>query len=141
MKLIKKTINEKIWINIGPIKKRDLIKFRPYIKGVVASIETINPKVHDLVCPSKPLAPYERMFVAAKELGLARAMTFIVGMGETREDFQLLKTFIEKYDIDKIHVYGLIPQEGTMFAASLPPTEEEQAWYCHADRRHGHHSL
>ncbi|HLC90412.1 MAG TPA: radical SAM protein [Candidatus Nanoarchaeia archaeon] len=120
---------EKIWLSIGPIAKPLLQEFLPYIKGVVGSTETINPVLHKLVCPSKPLAPYERMFVAAKELGLARAMTFIVGMGETREDFQLLKTFIEKYDIDKIHVYGLIPQEGTMFAASLPPTEEEQAWW------------
>lgn len=120
---------EKIWLSVGPIPKPLLQRYLPYIKGVVGSTETINPQLHKIVCPSKPLAPYERMFEAAKELNLLRAMTFIVGMGETRDDLILLKAFIQKYGISKIHVYGLIPTKGTMFEHTLPPSKEDQAWW------------
>jgi len=120
---------EKIWLSVGPVPEILLKKYLPYIKGVVGSTETINPVLHKKVCPSKPLAPYERMFLAAKELGLQRAMTFIVGLGETQDDLVLLKSFIEKYDISKIHMYGLIPQKGTIHEHDPVPTAEEQAWW------------
>src|SRR3989338_4931667 len=47
---------EKIWLSIGPIAKPLLQEFMPSIKGVVGSTETINPELHKIVCPSKPLA-------------------------------------------------------------------------------------
>lgn len=122
-------LGEKIWLSIGPVPEAILKMYLPYIKGVVGSTETINPALHKIVCPSKPLEPYERMFEAAQKLGLQRAMTFIVGMGETHDDFTLLNAFIQKYDISKIHVYGLIPQEGTMFENAMIPSKEEQAWW------------
>ena len=120
---------EKIWLSIGPVSKPVLQRYQPYIKGVVGSTETINLELHKKVCPSKPFEPYEKMFDAAKELGLKRAMTFIVGMGETKDDISLLKAFIEKYNIEKIHIYSLIPQEGTMFEHVPIPAKEEQAWW------------
>ncbi len=120
---------EKIWLSVGPVPKPLLLHYLPYIKGVVGSTETINPKLHKIVCPSKPLAPYEHMFETATELGLQKAMTFIVGMGETKEDLELLEKFIQKHGIGKIHIYGLIPTKGTMFEHSPPPTAEEQAWW------------
>src|SRR3989344_5437072 len=122
-------IGDKLWLSVGPVPRVLLQRYLPYIKGVVGSTETINPIIHKKVCPSKPLAPYERMFEAAQELGLARAMTFIVGLGETREDLPLLKEFIDKHDISKIHVYGLIPQKGTIHEHDLIPSAEEQAWW------------
>jgi len=129
LKHIFEITKEKIWLSVGPIPKALLQKYQPYIMGVVGSTETINPVLHKKVCPSKPIAPYEKMFEAAKELGLARAMTFIVGMGETKEDLPLLIDFIKKCDISKIHMYGLIPQKGTMFEHSPIPSQEEQAWW------------
>jgi biotin synthase-like enzyme len=122
-------LGEKIWLSVGPISKSLLEKYKPYIKGVVGSTETINSELHDKVCPSKPLAPYEKMFEWAKELDLERAMTFIVGMGEQASDLDLLKKFIDKYKINKIHIYGLIPREGTIFQHASIPTTEEQAWW------------
>ncbi len=122
-------VGEKMWLSVGPLPKPLLQRYLPYIKGVVGSTETINPQLHKIVCPSKPLEPYERMFIAAKELGLRRAMTFIVGMGETKQDLPLLINFITKYSIDKIHIYSLIPQEGTMFEQASIPGAEEQAWW------------
>ncbi|MDP3728393.1 MAG: radical SAM protein [bacterium] len=120
---------EKLWLSVGPLAKPFLKRYSPYIKGVVGSTETINPELHKIVCPSKPLAPYEKMFLEAKELELDCAMTFIVGMGEKREDIELVKDFIKKYQITKIHVYGLIPQKGTMFEHAAIPSAEEQAWW------------
>ena len=120
---------ERIWLSIGPVPKSLLVRYQPYIRGIVGSTETVNPKLHAKVCPSKPLAPYERMFVDAACLGLQKAMTFIVGLGETRDDVQILIDFIRKYRIDKIHVYGLIPVAGTLYEGACIPTAEEQAWW------------
>ena len=57
---------QKIWLSVGPVPRILLQKYLPYIKGVVGSTETINPLLHKKVCPSKPLAPYEKMFIIAK---------------------------------------------------------------------------
>ena len=118
---------EKIWLNAGALSKEDLKKFLPYIKGVVGSIETVNNEVHKKVCPSKPVEPYLKMFSEAEKLGLKRAVTIIIGLGETIEDYPELKKIISEYGIEKIHFYGLNPQKGTMFENSLPPPKEYQA--------------
>ncbi|MFH1505658.1 MAG: radical SAM protein [archaeon] len=122
-----KVAGDKFWINVGPLSKEELSLYKPFAKGVVASIETINPEVHKKVCPSKPIEPFEEMLSNAKEVGMKRAMTVILGLGETISDFGLLKKFIKKHGIEKIHFYGLNPQKDTIFERSLPPTVEYQA--------------
>lgn len=129
LRIIYEIIGEKIWLSVGPVPKVLLQKYLPYIKGVVGSTETINPELHKKVCPSKPLGPYVKMFNDAENLGLMKAMTFIVGMGESQDDFILLEKFILENSINKIHVYGLIPQIGTMFEGSDIPSKEEQGWW------------
>ena len=69
-------------------------------------IETINPEIHKKVCPDKPIEPYLEMFKIAEKYNLEKAMTIIVGLGETIKDFNLLKDFISKWNIKKIHFYG-----------------------------------
>jgi biotin synthase-like enzyme len=130
LELLKKTneiMEETVWINIGVLSKKQMELFKPYIKGVVGTVEILNPALHKKICPSKPIAPVERMFENAKELGILRGMTLIVGLGETIDDFELLKKFIEKHGISKIHIYGLNPQKGTIFENAEPPTVEYQA--------------
>ncbi|MBI2662780.1 radical SAM protein [Candidatus Woesearchaeota archaeon] len=129
LKTICQIIPQKIWLSIGPIPKPLLQRYQPYICGIVGSTETINPALHKKVCPSKPLAPYERMFKHAQELNLECAMTFIVGLGENKNDLPLLINFINKYTIRKIHVYSLIPEKGTAFEHAHIPSAEEQAWW------------
>src|SRR3989344_5060455 len=129
LKAINEIVGEKIWLNIGPISKILLEKYKQYVKGIVGSIETINPELHKKVCPSKPIEPYEKMFANAKELGLLIGMTIILGLGETREDITLLKEFIRKHGIEKIHMYSLIPQVGTPYENAPVPAVEEQAWW------------
>ncbi len=128
--LLKKTneiIGEKIWINIGILSNKQMESFRPYIKGVVGTIEVLDPKLHKQICPSKPIVSVEKMFENAKELGIARGMTIIVGLGESIDDFELLKKFIEKHGVTKIHIYGLNPQKGTAFENAKPPAAEYQS--------------
>ncbi len=129
LKAITEITQQKIWLSVGPVSKPLLQRYLPYIRGVVGSTETINPILHKKVCPSKPLAPYERMFEAAKEMGLERAMTFIVGLGEVKDDLSLLIDFIRKYSIHKIHIYSLIPEKGTAYEHASIPSKEEQAWW------------
>ena len=129
LKRITEVFQQKIWISFGALPKSLLERYKPYLEGVVGSTETINPHLHAKICPSKPLAPYEKMFLAAHELGMKKAMTLILGLGETKEDFLLLKDFIVKYHIDKIHVYGLKPRQGTPFADAPIPSADWQAWW------------
>ena len=124
LKLIHQVYGKKFYINIGPLKNSELSKFKPYIKGVVAAIESVNPKIHKHVCPSKPHKPMEDMLKQATDLKLKKAITIILGLGETIDDFKLLKEFIEKHKINKIHFYSLNPQKGTIFEKTPPPRLE-----------------
>jgi biotin synthase-like enzyme len=103
------------------------LDYQPYIKGVVGSIETVNQKLHEDLCPSKPIQPYLEMFEESHKLGLMNAMTIILGVGETIKDFEELKNLVEKYHISKIHFYALNPQKGTIFEKHQSPTAEYQA--------------
>lgn len=127
LRLIYAATGERIWVNIGAVTKREMKAFLPYIKGVVGAIETVNPEIHGRVCPSKPVGPMEEMFKCAKDMGLERAMTVILGLGERISDFSLLDSFIRKHRISKIHFYGLNPHKGTIFEASPPPPADYQA--------------
>lgn len=127
LKSIYNLTNEKIWINIGSLNEKEIRKFKPYIKGVVGSVECVNKKVHDKVCPSKALDKIEEMFKISNELGLKNAMTIILGLGETIEDFNELKKFIKRNNIVKIHIYNLNPQKGTIFENKKSPSAEYQA--------------
>src|SRR3989344_3007583 len=126
---------KRLWVNIGALTKEELIEFKPYIKGVVGSIETINSKIHSIACPSKPIEPFEKMFDEARKLKIKSAMTIILGLGETINDFELLKEFIKKNHIMKIHFYGLNPQKNTVFENARPPTAEYQAEWIKKTRK------
>ncbi len=127
---------DKLWINIGALSEEEIKKFLPYTKGIVASIETINTKLHAKVCPSKPIKPFEKMLDIATKYNLKKAITIILGLGETKEDFELLKNFINKHSITKIHFYGLNPQKGTIYENVKPPTKSYQAWWISQTRKH-----
>lgn len=129
LKAIHSITSHKTWLSVGPLSKEQLVAFKPYIKGIVGSIETVNAKLHDDLCPSKRLQPYEDMFKEAIKLNIDRAMTFIVGVGETKKDLPLLIDFIKKYKINKIHIYGFIPHKGTRLENLERPSKEYHAWW------------
>jgi biotin synthase-like enzyme len=129
LKYINEIIKEKVWINIGTVSEQQLKDYSPFIKGVIGTVECVNPEVHDFVCPSKPYTPIKNMFENALKLGLKTGMTIIVGLGETKEDFPLMEEWIKKYQIEKIHMYALNPVKGTYFENKISPTEEYHAWW------------
>lgn len=127
LKLTNKIFGEKVWVNIGVLNKEELMLLKPYIKGVVGTVEVLDPKLHQDICPSKPIEKVEEMFEIADSLGISCGMTLIVGLGETINDFDLLCKFINKNNICKIHIYGLNPQKGTIFENKMPPSAKYQA--------------
>lgn len=135
LEAMQKVSGEKFWINVGALKREELEQYLPFTKGVVGSIETANEEIHAKVCPSKPVQPYFEMFEEAKKLGLQRAITIILGLGEQIGDFEKLAGIIKKYGITKIHFYGLNPQKGTSFEAMPPPPVEYQAEWIRKTRQ------
>ncbi len=127
VKNVSKTIRDRIWINIGYVSEENLRLYLPYVKGVVASVETLNQRIHDFACPSKPVMPFEKMFEYAERLGLKKAITIILGLGETIDDFSALEEFIDKHKIDKIHFYALNAQKGTYYENAKPIAKEYHA--------------
>jgi biotin synthase-like enzyme len=125
--LVSKVYGEKIWLNLGVIEKEDLEKFRPYVKGIVGSIECINPKLHNRICPDKPIPPYEEMFSYAGDL--QKSMTIVIGLGESKDDFGLLADFIKKHNLDRITFYALKPVPGTDFENSKGPSTDDYLWW------------
>jgi len=107
---------QKQWLNLGILNEDKLRLFKPYLEGVCGTVEMITPKLRDEVCPSKPLYEIEEMFELCDKLKLKKAITFILGLGETEEDLPRLKEFIKKHKVDKIKMYRLKPIEGTPFA-------------------------
>jgi len=106
---------KRLWLNLGLLSKEQIELLKPYAEGICGSIECLDEKLHDELCPSKPLKPIIEMLDYAKKERLQTAITIIIGIGETIDDYALLKDFIEKHGIDRITFYALNPHKGTMF--------------------------
>ncbi len=126
-KKVSQVYGEKIWTNLGALSRDELEMLSPYVSGVCASIEAINPELHDKICPDKPIGPYSEMLKVAGELGLKKSMTIVVGLGEVQEDFEMLADFITSHKLDRITFYALKPVQGTPYTKS--PEPEEYVWW------------
>ncbi|HLP79846.1 MAG TPA: hypothetical protein VK158_04385 [Acidobacteriota bacterium] len=127
-KLVSTVYGEKIWLNVGILSEHQLTQLQPYVKGICSSIETCTPKLHDEVCPRKPIGPYEKMFSMMNEKFpyMKKSIAIIVGLSKEtgiNDDFQDLTNFIEKHKLDRITIYALKPVRGTKF--TQPPTTDE----------------
>ncbi|MFH2020942.1 MAG: radical SAM protein [archaeon] len=121
--LVHEMLGEKLWINLGEISTDMLEEFRPYVEGIVSSIETVEPRLHKKVCPDKPIKPYVDMMVKARKLGFKLSIAIIIGLGEKKKDLSLLSEFIEKNKIERITVYALRPVKGTPFTKGPDPLD------------------
>ncbi|MCK4521636.1 MAG: radical SAM protein, partial [Nanoarchaeota archaeon] len=135
IKNISEIFKEKIWLNIGVLNEKELKLFEPYIIGICGTVECINPKLHDNVCPSKPLKKIIGMFELCDRLKLKKAITIILGLGETRKDFERLKQFIEKYKINKITFYRLKHHKGTVFEGKKELKTEDYVYWVKKTRQ------
>jgi biotin synthase-like enzyme len=129
LKHIYKIHKQGIWLNAGPLAESQIVSFKPYIKGIVGALETIEPTLHNHICPSKPITEIQRTLKLALKHRLATSITIILGLGEKKKDYNLLKQFITKYKISVIHYYALNPQKGTAFEHKKSPSEDYQGWW------------
>jgi len=136
IKDIKKIYGKKLWLNIGVLNEDELRALRPYTEGICGAVECVNKEIHDFVCPSKPIEEIEKMFLECGKLKLKKAITIILGLGETLKDFKALKKFIDKYKINKIIFYRLKPQKGTIFENAKPITKEYYAKWVSLTRKY-----
>lgn len=132
-KLVSEILEEKIWINLGTLESSQMDELKPYVEGIVASTETCEPKLHDTVCPDKPLSPYYEMLSLAKKKGFKTSMTLVIGLGEKREDYQFVYDVLSKYKLDRITVYALRPVSGTHF--KIGPTTEDMCFWISSIRK------
>jgi biotin synthase-like enzyme len=121
VKQVYEITGKKQWLNIGVLNNETMKELLPYIEGITGSIETVNIKLHKKVCPSKPLEPIIEMFDNASKLGLKKSMTLIIGLGETKKDFNHFEKFVIDNKIDKIVIYALNPIKGTIFTKGPDP--------------------
>ena len=126
-KQVSKILGEKQWLNIGVLNKKEIEELLPYTKGICGTIECINPKLQKDLCPSKPIEETTKMLKVCDELGLKKAITIIIGLGETFEDIKLLKEFIKEQKIDRVTFYALNPHPGTQFKQG-PKTSDYIKW-------------
>ena len=121
-KKVYEVYGEKLWLNIGILDEKTIEKLSPYLQGMCGAVETVNEKIRKKIIPSKHIEPIETMYKICDRYNLKKSMTFMVGIGETIDDFPLLKKFIIKNKINKIIFYALNPIKGTIFEKSKGPS-------------------
>lgn len=108
-----------VWLNIGIT--RDIDSYGEEIKGITGAVEVANPDLQRQICPSKNLDEILGMLELAGDLGFGKAITIILGLGETPDDLNYLFRLIEDYDINRVIFYSLNPHEGTPYAQEPQP--------------------
>ncbi|MCC7553901.1 MAG: radical SAM protein [Methanobacteriaceae archaeon] len=108
-----------VWLNTGITY--ELSSFSEEIIGITGALEIANPKLHEKICPSKPINQISEMLDRAGDLGFKKAITIILGLGETLDDLDYLIKYIQDNKIDRIIFYSLNPHKGTEFENRSQP--------------------
>ena len=116
---IKSITGDGVWLNTGITD--ELAEFGSEIKGITGAVEVANPEIHNRVCPSKKLEDISNMLDVAGELGFKKAITIILGLGETLDDVEYIIDYIKDHKIDRVIFYSLNPHKETIYANSSQP--------------------
>ena len=116
---IKDITGDGVWLNTGITD--DLNQYSNEIKGITGAVEVANPEIHERVCPSKKLEDISNMLDVAGDLGFKKAITIILGLGETLEDVNYIIDYIKDHKIDRVIFYSLNPHKETIYADSSQP--------------------
>lgn len=108
-----------VWLNVGVTK--DLEAYGKEVVGVTGAVETANPSLHDKICPSKSLDDIRDMLESAGDLGFKKAITIIIGLGETPDDLKYLFEFIKDLGIHRVTFYSLNPHKETAYENTPQP--------------------
>jgi biotin synthase-like enzyme len=120
---------EKIMMNFGPYPKSEIVKFKPHILGMGSAIESFDEELHNYICPSKPLRSLMKFLENLQEEGLQKLITIILGIGERKEEVEVVIEKIKQYNIEKVQLCFLKPQENTVFDKVPPPNPDYMAWW------------
>lgn len=116
---IKNITGDGVWLNTGITDELD--EFGSEIKGITGAVEVANPRIHEKVCPSKKLDDISNMLDVANDLGFKKAITIILGLGETLSDVDYIIDYIRDHKIDRVIFYSLNPHKETVYANSSQP--------------------
>ena len=116
---IKNITGDGVWLNTGITD--ELSEYESEIKGITGAVEVANPKIHKKVCPSKKLEDITNMLDVAGDLGFKKAITIILGLGETLEDVTYILDYIKEHEINRVIFYSLNPHKETIYANSSQP--------------------
>ena len=116
---IKDITGDGVWLNTGITD--ELEEFSSEIKGITGAVEVANPTIHNNVCPSKSLEDISHMLDTAGDLGFKKAITIILGLGETLEDVEYVIDYIKEHKIDRVIFYSLNPHKETIYADESQP--------------------
>ena len=108
-------LGEKTMMNFGPYARSEIVKLKPYVKGMGSAIESFNEELHNFICPSKPLKSLLLFLNNLKEENLQKLITIILGIGEKKQDLQLVVEKIKEYEINQVQLCFLKPIEKTIF--------------------------
>lgn len=116
---IKNIAGDGVWLNTGITD--ELNQYSSEIKGITGAVEVANPKIHEKVCPSKKLDDISNMLDIAGDLGFKKAITIILGLGETLDDVSYIIDYIRYHKIDRVIFYSLNPHKDTIYSNSSQP--------------------
>ena len=116
---IKDITGDGVWLNTGITD--ELEEFGSEITGITGAVEVANPIIHEKVCPSKKLEDISSMLDTANDLGFKKAITIILGLGETLDDVDYIIDYIKDHKIDRVIFYSLNPHKETVYANSSQP--------------------
>ena len=116
---IKDITGDGVWLNTGITD--ELGEYGSEIKGITGAVEVANTEIHNRVCPSKKLSDISNMLDVAGDLGFKKAITIILGLGETLEDTDYIIDYIKDHKIDRVIFYSLNPHKETIYANSSQP--------------------
>ena len=116
---IKNITGDGVWLNTGITD--ELEEYESEIKGITGAVEVANPEIHNNVCPSKSLDDISHMLDTAGDLGFKKAITIILGLGETLDDVDYIIDYIKEHKIDRVIFYSLNPHKETIYADKSQP--------------------
>ena len=116
---IKNITGDGIWLNTGITDV--LEEYGSEIKGITGAVEVANPEIHEKICPSKKLDDISNMLDKAGYLGFKKAITIILGLGESLHDIDYIIDYIKDHKIDRVIFYSLNPHRDTVYANSSQP--------------------
>ena len=116
---IKNITGDGVWLNTGITD--ELNDYGNEIKGITGAVEVANPEIHKKVCPSKELEDISNMLDVSGDLGFKKAITIILGLGETLDDVGYIIDYIKEHKIDRVIFYSLNPHKETVYANSSQP--------------------